>query len=102
MYMQSIHIPFLEFEWDLQKASSNLAKHGISFEVAIRVFERETVDRQRLVNGETRFAATGQVDTVVLTVVYVKRAAIIRVISARKASRQERRKYEQARANDTR
>lgn len=86
----------LEFEWDDEKEERNRAKHGISFEEACRVFEDmdrlEAID-DRMEYGEERILAIGQAGALILTVVFVLRAARIRIISARRASREERDEY---------
>ena len=88
----------LHFEWDDEKAASNLQKHGVSFEAAMALFD----DPARLeegdffARGEYRTIAIGAVDTVVLTVVYAQpEENLIRLISARLATAKERRAYEQ-------
>lgn len=89
----------LDFEWDEQKALSNLAKHRVSFAVASEVFNDPcAVDtEERSLNyGEVRRRIVGGVSGVVLTVIYTERNDIVRIISARRASRFERREYENA------
>jgi len=84
-----------DFEWDQRKNAANIEKHGVSFETAARIFDDptlETVD-DRYDYGETRIAALGLVETTVLYVVYTIRGDTCRIISARKASRHERRAY---------
>lgn len=87
----------LEFEWDDEKARRNREKHGVSFDEARRVFEDmdrlEAID-DRMDYGEDRIIAIGSDGASVLTVVYVLRAERIRIISARKASREERDEYQ--------
>jgi uncharacterized DUF497 family protein len=92
-----------DFEWDLPKAAANLVKHGVAFEDAARVFfdplslfEPNSIDE-----GEERWQAIGRVsDTLLLVVVHVIRqrqgVEIIRIISARRAERKERRRYDEA------
>src|SRR5258708_633619 len=85
-----------EFEWDEAKAQANLRRHKISFLQACRVFDDFfTVIEQDLSEeyGEDRFLATGTVEGVIVTVVYTERRERIRIISARKASNDEQRKY---------
>jgi uncharacterized protein len=85
-----------DFEWDEAKAQSNLAKHGISFEVATLVFDDVfAFDRFDLDDnpGETRYAITGLVNGVMLAVVYTERDDRTRIISARKATRNEENEY---------
>jgi uncharacterized DUF497 family protein len=85
-----------EFEWDEVKAQSNLAKHGVSFEAARRVFD-DVFALERLdfsgTPAEHRYVATGMANLVLLTVVYTERAERIRIISARKATRHEQQEY---------
>lgn len=91
----------MDFEWDGAKAKSNLNKHGVAFEGAVHVFldparleaEDETMDY-----GEARVVTIGIVEGVVLSVVYTWRGWRRRLISARKATRQERRRYETGQA----
>ena len=81
------------FEWDLDKAEANEQKHGIRFLDAVRVFDGPTFDTLTLRFGELRVAAVGLLEGVEVTVVYVVRGSTFRMISARRASRDERRAY---------
>lgn len=93
---------FETFEWDDAKDASNRAKHGIGFTVASRIFAGPVLTRtdDRFAYGEDRFIAVGVVGTVTLTVVYtIREPDVCRLISARRASRHERRVYEEARAS---
>ena len=90
------------FEWDAAKAAANRSKHGISFELATRVFaDPLAVSRQdRVKGGEQRWQTIGLVDGVLLllvahTVRDESESEVIRIISARKATRKERRDHEQ-------
>ena len=89
----------MPFEWDERKRRSNLDKHGVDFVLATRVFEDpnllERRDRQRDY-GELRFQVIGVAGNVVLFVVYTLRKGRIRIISARKATRNERNRYVKA------
>jgi uncharacterized protein len=94
----------MRFVWDETKNRANKAKHGISFETAKHVFDDplhvSIPDRQE--HGEERWATFGLVGLVVLLVVihtYVEQNGeeIIRIISARKATRGERAHYEEGR-----
>jgi len=81
------------FEWDEGKRQSNIAKHYIDFRDAIRVFdgpEFEITDRHR---GEDRIVAIGSVENVEIVVVYTMRGQRRRIISARRAHRNERQDY---------
>lgn len=89
----------LRFCWDEAKARSNLDKHGVSFEAASFVFD----DPMRLepedvfARGEYRNIVFGQVDGVVLAVVYTApEEDLYRIISARLATAHERKAYEQS------
>lgn len=86
----------MEFEWNSTKAKSNARKHGITFEVAAGVFEdgnrTERLDAEAS-EGEERWATTGQVEGIEIYVVYAVRGEVIRLISARRASRYERDEY---------
>lgn len=91
----------MEFEWDQRKNEANYAKHGISFELASKVFDDPLIVYifDRVVDGEERWHAVGKVGNLpVLVVVHTyrgKEEEIIRIISARQASSHERRRYEQ-------
>ncbi|MGI8619768.1 MAG: BrnT family toxin [Gemmatimonadaceae bacterium] len=87
------------FEWDSAKAAANLRKHGVGFEEAQTVFEDEEAllmaDPDHSVEEE-RFILLGLSSSLrVLVVVHCERArgSVIRIISARKADRQERAQY---------
>ncbi len=83
----------LEFEWDEEKARVNLAKYRVSFLTAAEIFASEIVERidDRKGYEEIRFMALGRVDTEVYRVVFTWRGEdLIRIISARKASRDEK------------
>lgn len=91
----------MDFEWDLVKAESNLRKHGIRFEEAALVFEDpfHLSVQDRFENGEYRWQTIGAVRgcLVVLvahTIRFEDGTEIIRIISARRADRKERKTYE--------
>jgi uncharacterized DUF497 family protein len=93
------------FDWDPAKNRENLRKHGVGFETASLVFEdRWILSRKDLSHddAEDRYNAVGEIGVgAILFVVYTWRerdgAEIIRLISARAASAQEKRAYEEAR-----
>ena len=91
----------LLFEWDDDKAKRNLAKHGVSFEEASTVFGDpfELVIHDPLHSQEEdRFVSLAEsIQRRLLVVVFTERGDRIRIISARKATRRERRKYEESR-----
>ena len=81
--------------WDERKRAANLAKHGLDFADAWRVFEslsKLTFESAR--KGEVRKFDLAVVKNVLLAFVYVERKSAVRAISLRRASRMERRMYE--------
>ena len=89
----------MQFEWDESKAEANFAKHGISFEEAKSVFDDPLflafADPDHSI-GERRFIMLGMSNQgSLLVVAYTEREQRNRLISARKATRRERRAYEQ-------
>ncbi|AFZ28701.1 protein of unknown function DUF497 [Gloeocapsa sp. PCC 7428] len=89
----------MEFEWNLDKAALNLEKHSVSFQEAATVFDdplsvtfpdpdHSLGESRYVIIGVSRF---GQL----LVVAHTDRGKNVRIISARKATRQERRFYEQ-------
>jgi uncharacterized DUF497 family protein len=92
----------VRFEWDEAKAESNLRKHGIDFDDAIEVFydPDAVVEQDRIVDGELRWQAIGRASRI--AILYVAHTVdnegqdeVIRIISARRADRRERRRYGQ-------
>ena len=87
----------MRYQWDRNKASTNLNKHGIDFADAVSVFSDElaiTIFDDRF--AEERFITIGMdILSRILVVVYTLRDDEIRLISARKATRNERRQYEE-------
>jgi uncharacterized protein len=83
------------FEWDDAKAAANVAKHGVSFEIARDVFKYpfalDWLD-QREDYGELRHVTIGMVEGRLLYVAYTMRDDVIRIISARGAEPYERRR----------
>jgi uncharacterized DUF497 family protein len=86
------------FEWDASKAYSNFAKHGVTFEEAVSVFEDAfaiTIGDPEHSDSEDRFVTIGLSSVVrVLLVVHMECGESIRIISARKATPSEREDYE--------
>jgi uncharacterized protein len=90
------------FEWDDAKAASNLAKHGIGFELAEEVWNDPfyVILPDRFVDGEQRWHAIGMVGIVTLLVVVHTYPMLdeedhIRIIGARKVTAHERKRYEE-------
>jgi len=90
-----------EFEWDSNKATSNLQKHGITFQTAAKVF----LDPFAVVTSDVRYSEErSQILGYsclnrLLLVVFVERGTRNRIISARPATRAELKLYESDRAN---
>ena len=89
----------LKFEWDPRKAVKNQARHGVSFEEGASVFGDllgRIVDDRRHSEAEQRAVLLGTSErNRLLAVMFTERGDAIRLISARKATRQERRNYEE-------
>ncbi len=89
----------MQFEWDEGKNHLNIRKHGIDFIDAIDVFNHPvltTLDG-REDYGEERWIALGWMRATMAVVVYVERCGpIIRIVSARKATKHEAKRYEQS------
>ena len=89
----------IRFEWDDNKNKTNIEKHGISFEEAVTVFE----DDEALIivddahsQKEERFVLIGfsyKANLLVVCHCYREKDSIIRIISARRANRQESKEY---------
>ena len=88
----------LIFEWEPQKAKSNLVKHGVSFEEASTAFQDTlslTIDDPLHSIDEDRVVLIGMSNkNRLLVVVHTERGDNIRIISARKATKKERKNYE--------
>lgn len=88
----------MNFEWDEDKNSSNKAKHGIDFRDAVHVFDdpRYITREDERDYGEQRFQLIGMAKFGILFVVYTERSGdVVRLISARKATKVERKVYDE-------
>ena len=87
----------LLFEWDASKARANRKKHAVSFEDATTVFGdiRAITVKSIVSSDEARFVTIGKASTgaLIIVVVHTDRNDRIRIISARPASKAERRQY---------
>jgi len=83
----------LEFDWDENKRFINERKHGIDFYFASRAFWGYTLQKKVWKNGEERKIAIGRMGDDVIFIVFVERDNVIRLISARPASKNERKLY---------
>jgi uncharacterized DUF497 family protein len=84
------------FEWDEKKRTSNLKKHGIDFEEAIEVFYGVNLLRRSHRNNEERWIAVGETESRFIAVVFTRRQDALRIISARRARKNEEREYRNA------
>ena len=83
-------------EWDERKAAQNQRKHGVPFALAAQFpFETalEALDPESESHGEDRYLAIGKVGRTFYALCYTLRGEKIRVISLRKASPEEKRRY---------
>jgi uncharacterized DUF497 family protein len=94
----------ISFEWDESKAQANLRKHHVSFEIAAFVFldPLALANQDRIEDGEQRWQTLGMVDGCLLLLVahivrHEEEVEVIRIISARKADKKERKNYEEIR-----
>ena len=89
----------MEFEWDDKKARANVAKHGVTFHEAASVFGDAlalTFQDPDHSTREDRFLTFGQsISGRLLAVIHTVRGASMRIISARPATRRERKIYEE-------
>lgn len=85
----------MKFEWDENKREINILKHEIDFVDAQKIFDYDTViiEDSRFNYGEQRFIAIGLLNSKIIVVVYTERKNIIRIISARKATKNEQQIY---------
>ncbi len=81
------------FEWDDVKFEANIAKHGIDFTDAIAIFDGNKWETPSVKSDEERVKAVGYCEGILLSVIYTWRGRKRRIISARRAKRNERRKY---------
>lgn len=88
------------FEWDTEKDSANLKKHGISFEEAAEIFQNDVLTAEDDgAHGEMREISIGRLGhnpgpTVVICVVHTERNRNTRIISARRATPHERKNFD--------
>ena len=85
----------MDFERDEAKERANVARHGVEFQTAKRIFEGPVLTRPdtRRDYREVRHIGVGHVGPAVLVVAHTRRGASLRLISARPASRKERKAY---------
>jgi uncharacterized DUF497 family protein len=91
----------MKFEWDENKRRENLRKHGFDFADVWRVFENDKVIfvDDRFDYDELRLVTIGFLSGNIVTVTYTENDEITRIISLRKATKNERTKYIKGIAN---
>ena len=88
----------MDFEWDARKAAQNVAKHGVPFDYAARVFldpRRLDTKDMRFTYREQRWVTLGKISGRLFAVAYTLRGGVVRLISARKANAREQRRYDE-------
>lgn len=90
-----VTIQIMKFTWDEAKRSSNIEKHGIDFADVPPMFDGNvfTIEDQRFDYGETRYIAFGLLQFRVIVVAHTDKNGVIRIISARKATKNEEKLY---------
>ena len=93
----------MEFEWDETKNQMNIKKHGISFEQAKTIFNYQVLNQtnDRYDYGEIREISLGLLKgRTIIAVVHTTREDKLRIISARKANKNEREAYNELTRKD--
>jgi uncharacterized protein len=85
----------MRFEWDERKREANLVKHGLDFRRAVQVLDRPSFTYSSPRQDEARWVTVGEAYGRLVAVVGTSRSGAIRVISMRRARREERRQYRQ-------
>jgi len=85
----------MRIKWDERKRRTNLRQHGLDFVDAEQIFKSETLTiiDDRFDYDEIRYVSFGMLQDIVVAVVYTETDETIRVISLRKATRNEEREY---------
>lgn len=83
------------FQWDANKNDLNLAKHGIDFDEAIEIFYSPHLLLRSKHRDEERWIAVGESEGRTIAVVFTWRDSDVRIISARRARKDEKRAYRQ-------
>ena len=83
----------MKFEWDSQKADKVLQDREIDFRDLISVFSNIRTERPSDKDGEFRWVTVGMVKGKLVAVVYTRRGDVFRIITARRARKNEERAY---------
>ena len=94
IYKTQIQFYQMTYEWGERKRLLVLEKHGIDFRDAIKVFGGNAVFVQARSEIEPRTIAIGPMDGILIAVVYSRRGQNIRLVTARRARKNERRTYD--------
>ena len=91
------------FEWDEEKSALNEERRGFAFDIAAQVFRGDYIETESRSRdfGEPRSIAIGNVDGLIITVIWTPRGVKRRIISARPSSRKERDIYRGYRDEET-
>lgn len=93
---EEVEIVFDFFEWDDDKCELNFEKHHIDFDDAITIFDGPVIRKRSDRGGETRHLAVGLLEGIEIAVIYTERNGVCRIISARRARKNEREAYHEA------
>ena len=86
----------MKFEWDDKKSRSNKSKHGIDFDTAKELWnDQDRIEIQTSFPDENRNAMIAKIGDKLWTAIFTRRADAIRIISVRRARREETKLYEQ-------
>ena len=86
----------VEFEWDPEKSTLNQTKHGINFETAAKLWSDESlIVLSSRYPEEERYLAIGRINKTLWTAIITERSARVRLISVRRARKDERRIYDE-------
>lgn len=86
----------MNYEWDDDKNETNIMHHGIDFQDACEIFNQPMLEKEdtRKNYGEVRCIGIGLIDNVEVVVIYTYRGQAIRIISVRRANKNERKIYQ--------
>lgn len=89
------------FEWDNAKSNVNKIKHGVNFEEALEIWHHLHVDVKNIAQArdESRSATLGKINNRIYVAIWTKRGQNIRIISVRRARKNEEKTYNQVQDN---
>ncbi len=85
----------MKFQWNPQKSKLNEEKHGVGFEEALEIWADAHIDVKNIANSEneSRSATLGKIKNKVYVAIWTKRGSSIRLISVRRARKNEEKVY---------